>query len=299
MLGVPFMSSYGAGTGMYSGEGAAALINGELVVNTSADQNMEYQSTTIPYVSVPSHDFAEYVQTDISEAKLLPGWSFFVQVGTTGNLTFAVGNQRPDEDNPIYAPQRTMDSTMTRIKTGVILSTADGETSDKFGLIISDRYTQDYEVGADLEKMFGNGYTLATYSLSQGTRLAFNALSTTEAAQVIPVGYRAPEAGQYTFAINPRYATEGLLRVELIDYQTGDLTDLLTNTYTFTTSRTQDDTRFAIHVTYTDPNSEMPTGEAPPIDTGETLTRKFILNGQLYIQRGTVIYDATGKEVRL
>lgn len=301
MLGVPYMSCYQTGTGMYGGVGDAVLINGKIIVTPGNEDPYSYGGSDVPYVTVPTHDFSEYIQMEISDTKaeLLPGWSFFIQVGTTGNLTFAVDNQRPDEDNPIYAPQRTMDSTMTRIKTGVILSSADGETSDKFGLIISDRYTQDYEVGADLEKMFGNGYTLATYSLSQGTRLAFNALSTADAAQVIPVGYRAPEAGQYTFAINPRYATEGLLRVELIDYQTGDLTDLLTNTYTFTTSRTQDDTRFAIHVTYTDPNSEMPTGEAPPIETGETLTRKFILNGQLYIQRGTVIYDATGKEVRL
>ena len=233
------------------------------------------------------------------KAELRPGWSFFVQIGTTGTLSFLAANQQADSDLPIYAPQRTKDTTLTRIKTGVILSSADGETSDKFGLIISDRYTTDYEVGADLEKMFGNGYTLATYSLSQGTRLAFNALSTADAAQVIPVGYRAPEAGQYTFALNPRYPTDGLLRLELIDYQTGDLTDLLTSSYTFTTTRTQDDTRFAIHASYTDQQAETPTGTAPPLLDDEPLTRKFILNGQLYIQRGQTIYDASGKEVRL
>lgn len=300
MLGVPYMSCF-ATKGKTTHDKSEAFITGKMeLTGGPADPYGGYDNDVV-YVTVPTHDFSEYLQYDITDddTKLLPGWSFFVQFAKDGSLTFANTGQTNSSSLPIYAPQRTMDSTMTRIKTGVILSTADGETSDKFGLIISDRYTQDYEVGADLEKMFGNGYTLATYSLSQGTRLAFNALSTTEAAQVIPVGYRAPEAGQYTFAINPRYATEGLLRVELIDYQTGDLTDLLTNTYTFTTSRTQDDTRFAIHVTYTDPNSEMPTGEAPPIETGETLTRKFILNGQLYIQRGTVIYDATGKEVRL
>lgn len=300
MLGVPYMSCF-ATKGKTTPDKSEAFITGKMELTGDPANPYGGYNDAVPYVTVPTHDFSEYLQYDITDddTKLLPGWSFFVQFAKDGTLTFENTGQTNSSSLPIYAPQRTMDSTLTRIKTGVILSTADGETSDKFGLIISDRYTQDYEVGADLEKMFGNGYTLATYSLSQGTRLAFNALSTAEAAQVIPVGYRAPEAGQYTFAINPRYATEGLLRVELIDYQTGDLTDLLTSTYTFTTSRTQDDTRFAIHVTYTDPNSEMPTGEAPPIETGETLTRKFILNGQLYIQRGTVIYDATGKEVRL
>lgn len=300
MLGVPFMSCYTSGTDMYTGEGTADLMTGRMTLSGDPADPYAWESGSVVYVSVPTHDFSEYIQTDITSAKLLPGWSFFIQVGTTGNLSFLTTQQREDSDMPIYAPQRTTDSTLTKIRTGVILSSESGEASDKFGLIISDRYTSDYEVGADLEKLFGNGYTLATYSLSLGTRLAFNALSTADAAQVIPVGYRAPADGQYTFVLNPRYPTDGLLRLELIDYQTGDLTDLLTSSYTFTTARTQDDTRFAIHAVYTDPAPATPTGAAPPLlNPDEPLTRKFILNGQLYIQRGQTIYDASGKEVRL
>lgn len=299
MMGVPFMSCYTSGTDMYDGEESADLMEGRMTITGGSDP-FDWETGDVVYVSVPTHDFSEYIQTDITEAQLVPGWSFFIQVGTTGNLTFLTTQQREDSDMPIYAPQRTTDSTLTKIRTGVILSSESGEASDKFGLIISDRYTSDYEVGADLEKLFGNGYTLATYSLSLGTRLAFNALSTADAAQVIPVGYRAPADGQYTFALNPRYPTDGLLRLELIDYQTGDLTDLLTSSYTFTTARTQDDTRFAIHAVYTDPAPATPTGAAPPLlNPDEPLTRKFILNGQLYIQRGQTIYDASGKEVRL
>ena len=293
MLGVPFMSSYGAGTDMYSGGGAAALINGELVVNTSADQNMEYQSTTIPYVSVPSHDFAEYVQTDISEAKLLPGWSFFVQVNTSGNLTFAVSNQRPNEDNPIYAPRRSEAEEVVR--TGIILSGA--EASDKTTILVSDQYNgAEYEIGADLEKMFGDGYTLATYSLMNGTRLVYNAMSKAESQSVIPIGFRAPADGEYTFSLNPRYANAPFERVDLIDYQTGELTNLMTSAYTFTTERTQNDSRFAINVT---PIKNTPTDidNSGLINDETAIVRKVLIEDKLFIIRDGKMYDATGKRV--
>ena len=293
MLGVPFMSCYGAGTDMYSG-GDASLINGELVVNTDADQNMEYQSTTIPYVSVPSHDFAEYVQTDITETKLLPGWSFFVQVDENGDLTFAVSNQRPNNDNPIYAPKRTMEDAV--IRTGIILS--DGATSDKTTILISDQYSgAEYEIGADLEKMFGSGYTLTTYSLSGETRLAFNAMSKTDAQQVIPIGYRAPADGEYTFSLNPTYADAPFERVDLIDYLTGSLTNLKTASYTFTTERTQNDGRFAINVVMaTDVTTDIENGANG--ENGANSVQKVIINDHMYIIRGGQIYDATGKRVK-
>lgn len=287
MLGVPFMSCYGAGTDMYS---AGTLINGELVVNTDADENMQYQSTTIPYVSVPSHDFAEYVQTDITDTKLLPGWSFFVQVSNSGNLTFAVSNRRPDEDNPIYAPQRTKADEVVR--TGIILS--DGNKSDKTTLLISDMYSAaEYEINADLEKMFGDGYTLATYSLSGDTRLAYNAMNTTDAKGVIPIGFRAPEDGEYTFSLNPRYADAPFERVDLIDYLTGEVTNLMMSEYTFTTGRTQDDSRFALNVV---PMAKVPTG-VDGVNADSEHARKIILDDKMYIIYDGLMYDATGKRV--
>lgn len=287
------MSCYGAGTDMYSG-GDASLINGELVVNTDADQNMEYQSTTIPYVSVPSHDFAEYVQTDITETKLLPGWSFFVQVDADGDLTFAVSNQRPNNDNPIYAPKRSAVDEVLR--TGIILS--DGEASDKTTILISDQYSgADYEIGADLEKMFGNGYTLATYSLSGSTRLAYNAMSKSDATAVIPIGYRAPAEGEYTYSLNPRYAEANFERVDLIDYQTGSLTNLMTSSYTFTTARTQNDTRFALNVVL---KPTITTDVETISDEGLEVSgvQKVIINDHMYIIRSGKMYDTTGKCVK-
>lgn len=293
MLGVPFMSCYGAGADMYSGGGSATLITGSIVVDPSQEDPYSYGGKSVPYVSVPAHDFSEYIQTDITEADLRPGWSFFVQVKVSGNLTFAVSNQQTGDATPPYAPQRQVEEEPV-IRTGIILS--DGDKSDKTTLLISDMYSAaEYEINADLEKMFGEGYTLATYSLSGDTRLAYNALSTTDAKGVIPIGFRAPEDGEYTFSLNPRYAEAAVERVDLIDYLTGEVTDLMVREYTFTTERTQDDGRFALNVVLP---AKMPTGVDGIVNADSEHARKIILDDKMFIIHYGLLYDATGKRVK-
>ena len=293
MLGVPFMSCYTSGTDMYEGEGSADLMEGRMELSGDPADPYDWETGDVVYVSVPSHDFAEYIQTDITTAKLVPGWSFFVQVGKTGNLTFLTTKQREDSDMPIYAPKRTENNSPV-VKTGIVLS--DGEKSDKTTFLISDKYSSEYEIGADLEKMFGNAFTLSTYSITNGTNLAFNALSTYEAQQAIPVGVRIPADGQYTFSLNPRYADANIARLDLIDYEAGEVTNLMTDSYTFTMTQGENTARFALNVTM---RQETPTD----IETvsGEGLevsgARKMIINDKLYILREGVMYDATGKKV--
>ena len=287
MLGVPFMSCYTAGTDMYATD---ALIKGEIVI-VGGSEGYAYQNTTVPYVSVPTHNFAEYIQTDITEAKLVPGWGFFVQVGTSGNLTFLANKQREDSDTPLYAPQRN-DKDQTGNRAALVL--AGKGCTDKTTLIISDRYNASYEIGADLEKMFGNGNTLATYTIMEdGTRLVFNALGNKEIANSVPVGFRVPAAGEYTFSLDDSYPTEQFERIDLIDYQQGTLTNLLENNYTFTTEGTQNDSRFAL-------NAELrrlpliPTATDNVSDNGNQVEKR-IVDGYLIIIRNGRIYDATGK----
>jgi len=293
MLGVPYMSCYG----MYSGDGTASILPGKMVVS---DGKITWDADGLTYVSVPTHDFSEYIQKEITDdtadspkdAQLLPGWSFFVQIGTSGTLTFLTANQRDDSDLPIYAPQRTEEERKPVIKTGIILS--GNEASDKTTFLISDKYSNEYEIGADLEKMFGNGYTLATYSLNNDTRLAFNAMSTTDATQLIPIGVRIPAEGEYTFSLNERYAEADIERLDLIDYETGEVTNLMVADYTFTATRTQDDSRFALNVQQV---RQTPTDISPTEPDKPDEARKILLNGTLYIVRDGLLYDATGKRV--
>lgn len=285
MLGVPYMSCFDASDA--SSDPSDAFIKGKLNFITGA-----YTETSDVYVNVPVHDFSEYIQKPVNEAKLLPGWCFFVQFGKNGTLSFAVDGQEQSSSLPIYAPKR---EDMPEVKTGIILS--NGDKSDQATLLISDKYSADeYEINADLEKMFGNGYTLATYSLSRDTRLAYNAMSMSDAKKVIPIGFRAPEDGEYTFALNPRYANAAVERVDLIDYQTGEVTNLMMSDYTFTSVRTQDDERFALNVV---PMANMPTEiEQSAISGQQSVARKIVIDDHVYIIRNGQMFDVTGKRVK-
>lgn len=293
MMGVPFMSCYATSAAMYAGEGAAAVMQGKYDFNTG-----NWTENNIRYVSVPMHDFSEYIQRDITESGtiLLPGWCFFIQIETSGNLTFLTTKQAEESELPIYAPRRER-AEMPVEKTGIILS--GGEASDKTTILVSDKYSAaDYEINADLEKMFGNGYTLATYSLSGETRLAYNAMSTSDATAVIPIGYRAPAEGEYTFSINPRYAESGAFsRVDLIDYETSTVTNLLYGPYTFESDRTQNDARFALNVVMA---PQTPTDIESISDEGLEMSgaHKMIIDEKLYIILDGKMYDATGKVVK-
>ena len=168
-------------------------------------------------------------------------------------------------------------------------------SKDKTTLIIGDRYeAASYEIGADLEKMFGNGYTLATYTvMNDGTRLVFNAMNMGDIANSVPVGFRAPEAGEYTFALDDTYPTDRFERLDLIDYKEGTLTNLLENEYKFTTNRTQDDSRFTLNVVMR--HEPMIPTATDNITGTDGKVEKRIVDGCLIIIRNGRIYDATGK----
>ena len=297
LLGVPYMSCYSTNDDMYNEENVASpatLIQGRI---NFADG--KWKEETVRYVTVPTYDFSEYHQYNIDpdedpETVLMPGWCFFIQVAETGYLRFLAADERAEM--PIYA--RREETPMPTVKTGIILSSE--TASDKTTILISDKYSAaEYEINADLEKMFGeNSYTLATYSLSNETRLAYNAMSRADAANVIPIGYRAPAEGEYTFAINPRYAENGdFERIDLIDYETGFVTNLLQSSYTFTSDRTQSDSRFALNVV---PQKETPTDVEPVTGDGLPVTgaRKVIIDNKLYIILNGKMYDAKGVMVK-
>ena len=292
LLGVPFMACYQTDDGMHNE--ADGFLTGKMTLSGDPSDPYDWAEDGTIYVSVPTHDFSEYIQFDITDedTKLLPGWCFFMQIAKDGNLTFDVSDQQSSSDLPIYAPKRATDGKPV-VKTGIILSGE--ESSDKTTFLISDKYNAGYEIGADLEKMFGEGYTLATYSLSSDTRLAYNAMSTTDAKQVIPIGFRAPADGEYTFSLNGKYADADIERVDLIDYQTGTLTDLMNGDYSFTTTRTQDDKRFALNIVQA---NKVATGnETLQADINDSY--KVLLNGTMYIVHDKQMYDVTGKRVNV
>lgn len=294
MLGVPFMSCYETGTDMYA---SGALINGKIVLYPATSDPYRYE-TAVPYVSVPSHNFDEYIQGDITDTDLRPEWSFFVQVGTSGTIEFKTAKQAQESTSPLYAPRRATTTADRVVRTGIILS--NGNAEDKTTLIISDRYTADYEIGADLEKMFGSGNKIATYTiLDDGTRLVYNALSETEVMSSIPLGYRAPSAEWYRFSLNERYEESDIEHLYLTDHIEGRTVDLMVRDYSFFSLALQSDSRFTLSAVLKKP--QVTTGVAGAeweqdvsVYSGE---RNIIIRG---VPQGADvwIFSADGKLVR-
>ena len=284
----PYLSNF-TGGGIDATNGLD-YIDGELIIQGS----YEYSEETVPYVTIPAYNFAYYSQHKLSDVKLSPEWSFFVQVGTSGTMDFTTtGRQQAPASIAARAEDRP-------VKMDVDITLSDNHSSDQTGIIISDRYSDAYEIGHDLEKLFGSAYNLSVYTLMEdNTPLAFQALAIRSNMQVIPVGYRAPEQGEYTFRLNEATSSIDLLNEQyeqlvLVDYQTGELTNLLIADYTFYSERTQADNRFAI---YAVPRQNAPT-DLPNAIGQDKQAQKIIHNGHLYILRDGNVYNGNGQIVK-
>ena len=284
----PYLSNF-TGGGIDASNGLD-YIDGELIIQGS----YEYSEETVPYVTIPAYNFAYYSQHKLSEVKLSPEWSFFVQVGTSGTMDFTTtGRQQAPASIAARAEERP-------VKMDVDITLSDNHSSDQTGIIISDRYNDTYEIGRDLEKLFGSAYNLSVYTLmADNTPLAFQALAIRSNMQVIPVGYRAPEQGEYTFRLNEATSSIDLLNEQyeqlvLVDYQTGELTNLLISDYTFYSERTQADNRFAI---YAVSRQNAPT-DLPNAIGQDKEAQKIIHNGHLYILRDGNVYNGNGQIVK-
>ena len=137
----PYLSQF-AGNNV---ENNGAFINGEILIQPGFD----YGGEDVPYVTIPAYDFSYYEQVELSDVTLSPEYSFFVQIGTGGTMSFAtVGRQQA----PAHLAARAAEQP---IKMDVDITLSDDNHSDQTGLIICDRFSDAYEIGHDLEKMFG------------------------------------------------------------------------------------------------------------------------------------------------
>jgi hypothetical protein len=175
----------------------------------------------------------------------------------------------------------------------VILNSQEQE-ADHTGLVINDRWSPAYEIGGDLEKMFGNANRTAIYTLSGNTRLAYNALSYNDALVAIPVGFRAQANGEYTIQLRNTEDIEDVESIELKDLYNNQTTNLLYNDYTFYSDATQEDSRFVVYLV----PKKNTTTDISTITNGNTENRKIIFNNHLYIIHNGNIYNGTGQMVK-
>lgn len=280
-LSNPYMTSI-------SGAESGGVDNNNIVVGYLVETGTgpwEWVNDEIRYVTIPYDDGTNYYQRKFSEATLLPFKSFFLQIANSGDLSFALASRQS-------APARYLQSNNEQREVEFEVLLANDTRSDNLGFLIGEDYTPAYEINADLEKMIGS---MSVYTIYNGYNLAYNALSPTNAAEQIPIGYVVPTVGEYTFALDESSDIEDVEHIYLIDYETSAITDLVTDVYTFTTLEQKSDTRFAINVALKSKDNTA-TG-LDNMNTNSELPTKFIYQDKMYILHHGVIYDATGKRV--
>lgn len=293
------VTAYGAGTGVADVHKGWNFISNPFMVTTAPTTLTVHPETgsdkKFDYVTIPdeaNYRQSFYDQYCVMEGVLKPFKSFFVQVDVTGTITF--------DDAARQAPSRRMEGAEEESRPEVFYTVALKGGSSKegsFGIRLCDDYTEEYEIGKDLEYMTPAGH--AAYTYYNGYRLKYAAMSTIGAQIAIPIGYTAREAGTYTWTLKAYTNGQDLEHVYLIDYELDVTHDLLTGPYEFTTAvQTENQTRFAIATEVGEHRA--PTDvETVEEDSGGGGPIKFIYHDKMYILNDNVIYDATGKRVKV
>ena len=256
------------------------------------------ESTGSVYLTMPSFNagaitYEQTVSTGISS--LNPFLAVFVQGAGEGDLTFEQTGRK------LTAPARHLaakaEDEDESIFIGVTLSGND--QTDNTYLRVRPDFTEEYELGYDLEK-FITFYTARpqVYMKTPTNRLAFQALSDSAAAKMQPMGVYCYQAGTYTFSLNPDFPTDEIEAVYLYDATTGITTNLLYDTYSFSSSKqVYTNTRFALSAVIRRRVAEQTTDLTLTEAEQTPLTRKILIDGHVYILRGGKVFDVTGKQL--
>lgn len=251
--------------------------------------------TLVTYVNIPDVDFKEYDQKPTALTKLAPASAFLIKAPETGTITFGTENRKSSA--PSYRKEEAPESVPEQ-QAYIVLSNEQSE--DMMGILVSEKYTSEYETNADLEKLLSDGNTLRTYMRYGDMNMAYVAINEMLAKEWIPVSVRIPADGEYTFSLHEASIAGELEGVFLIDYQNGDkVTNLIEQSYTFSSTAGTINGRFAINAKTGE--RQTPTG-IDAINAGGDINSdkpfKFIYHDKVYIWLNGVIYDTTGKRVK-
>lgn len=306
MVGAPFLAGYGYWADG-SGNEAEFLPTGKLVADGSG--NYEYDGTSVKYIVYPiGNGWGGYGQKAIGECAMDPFTAYFIQIGgdpsEERSITFQTGKRAS------IVQRRAADYDLEDkhpIWVGVELQNAKGE-SDATTLLISDQFTDGYDMTNDLVKVRGTYYNYPSVttkpvlaSRNNEGEMAFNALpDETAAVEGVPLNYYAAQAGMYTFALNERYSLEEVESVLLYDATTAKYYDLMSKDYSFSTDRGDNKTRFTLFVRVERKQPEITTDNNDDniLTDGElslvAVERTLVLSG-LSSDAYIYVYDMSGK----
>ncbi|MFI3296317.1 MAG: T9SS type A sorting domain-containing protein [bacterium] len=204
------------------------------------DESSFSGSGAVNYVSYFNGE--SYTQTTVANATLLPFVPFFVQVGESGTLSYAATSS-------VYTAPALSQAATTETFNFTVAVYNDTVLVDNTTLIVSDNYTTNYEIGADLSKMLTTGSDYPQIYSSYGdTQYAFNAMPSS-AITTTNLGVYLPSAATYTLSLD--IDNEAYQYIYLVDNTTGMKHNLINGAYIFTTDAAVDDAaRFSIAISY-------------------------------------------------
>jgi hypothetical protein len=264
------------------------------------------------YIVEPiDNGWSGYQQVPIGGYEMQPFTCYFVQIGaadpanpdpsvaqgiefTQGNVIRNIVRRAPKEYEEVEDTHP--------VWCAVTITNAKGET-DETTLLISNDFTDNYDMMNDLVKMRGSYYTYYTRpviaSRNNEGEMAFNALPDASAEAGVPLNYFAASTGEYTIAYNDKYGREEIKAVMLNDKQTGQWIDLMENSYTFASNRIDNNDRFVLIVRVERKKTPENLTDIENLYNGtEEGPRKLLINGHVYILRRGRLFDITGKQVK-
>ena len=249
---------------------------------------LEDGTTSVPYVTIFNPSTGTYTQTEMIGQNIPPFSAVFVQLASGVSGIHFAGTAVSKSS----APARRMGLMNEEDNSSRISIYGLGDTEDLFTLILDDKYSTAYEVGADLIK-WPNGGQTNIYTIHEGVNQVFDALSYAD-ADSIPVGFVQPSAGGMKIYAEAKYMSDDIAHVWLMDNEEHTQTDLLVDSYTLTTDAGTFNGRLWISIEKRD----VPTSIVDIWNGESGQPRKIIINGQLFIQNEDQLYNASGIRVR-
>ena len=199
------LTAYGVGTGMWNDVGWNFIANPYMVAFNAAEETsfsgvlmMQGDGSQIRYATIPTTDFQDYYQVPIDEAALQPMSPFFVQASTTSAVSFSRSHQ-----NPLLASRHsdiTSSSNSGTITTDLRLRFAGEGRFDQTYLLLSDAFTDNPDLNADLPKEAGRAPKI--WIEKNESQYASLALSDTLQEYHIPLSVQTASEGNYVFSIS-------------------------------------------------------------------------------------------------
>lgn len=301
--GSPYISLFGVN------ERGNGLFNDQLKMGYTDELTGAQLDKEHVYLSIPDgKDTRTYTQKLASATTVKPFTAYFVQTidpkgqtGQTLQLTYQKARRTfpGEEPNPASAPRRAAErDAVLFAEINLTDNAAGGQDTylrDNTGVLVSDRFSADYEIGDDLTKMYAAAGKPQLYTMAGNEKMAYNALPD-GLAHNLPLGIYVPKAGEYTLSLN-RHASR-LENAEAVYLLHSGLVvaDLLHSDYTILATAKGEQTGYMLDIRRA---TKVVTGtEQIATDEPYAIMRDGQLTiGNLPTASDVAIYDALGRLV--